>query len=229
MKGPVPLLLASLLALGGCSSTRELSSEQRNASDAITRAEKAGAKRYSSAELESAKDDLERARLAEDAATRDRKVAREQLASAQRRNERARRRLQMRRALLESDEEERRNQIAALEANEAHAEELRAKGVPPDEVARLSDGEASMIKIRIRNLESEIESIKREIAAMESVQKDSNLEIEMAQARLKSAEDRLEASRAIYAHVEQRANLARAEALDARRTELSEKIEKLSP
>src|SRR5581483_8227958 len=102
MKKTVALWFAVACGLAGCSSSsqRDLSSDARNADEAITRAEDAGAKKYSATTLDAAKDDLNRAKVSEDAALRDRADARERLAAAQQRSERARKRQLMRQSLL---------------------------------------------------------------------------------------------------------------------------------
>jgi chromosome segregation ATPase len=230
MKGHAFMTICLALATGACStSTRELSLDQRNAREAIDRAEQEGAKKYSRPDLEAAKTELEMARSAENAALRDRQEARDALVAAQTRDERAKRRMSLRRGELEDAETERQNDILAIDAAGKRADELRSKGVSEDEVSQLTDGHVAMLKVKVRSLESDIRAAKEDISAMESVRGDAQMEVKTSRARLKTAEERLTAARASYVRVEERANLARAQALDTRRTMLAEKIEAMNP
>lgn len=222
-------LAVACASAGGCASTKELSTESRNATSAIEKAEKAGAKQHATVDLEVAKGELAAARHAEDAAVRDRKAAHGQLVAAQKRDDRARIRIASRKAALTEHEEERRAQLLLLDTTKEHAEELRTNGVTDEEVSELIDTRQHLIEIRIKSLEAELESIKKELIAMESVRKDAALEIQTARARLKTATVRLQAARASYARAEERANVAHAGALDARRTALAEEIGELAP
>jgi chromosome segregation ATPase len=223
------LLIAVICAFAGCSSTRELSSEERGAKVAIARAEDSGADKYSGATLQEAKEDLERAKVSENAALRDKKAANDQLLAAQQRNDRAKRRIVVREAQLAQAEEDRKSQLVALDETKARADDMRARGIPEEDVMKVFDERANMQKVRIHDLESQIASLQKEIAAMQNVKRDSDTEIQTARSRLRTAEDRLESARASYRQVEDRANLARAEALDARRGELSDQIGRMTP
>lgn len=223
-------LVLLILGGGGCSSSsRELSTESQNAQSAIDRAENAGAKKYAESDYAAAKNELETARAAEEGAIRDKNAAQQQILAAQRRDDRARARTANRKAALGEVSEQRQQLLLQLDATQQHGEELRAKGVPEDEVTSVTEPREQMLKIKIKSLESEIDSMTKDIRAMDAVRKDAAIELDAARQRLKSAEERLSAARASYARVEQRANVARANALDARRGELSHEIGALSP
>jgi hypothetical protein len=222
------MLLLALSAPIGCSSTRELSADNQNAEAAISMAEKAGAKHYAPGDMELAREDLRRAKVSEAAALEDRSAARQQLETMRKRDQRAERRLQYRRAELAQVEEERRAHDLALQRLTEHAAVLREKGLPEEEVSAIVDPQTAMTKVKIRQLEAQSASLEKEIAAMENIRKDSALQSDAARARLRSAEDRLQASRATYQEVQDRANLARSRALDGKRAELSDSITKIS-
>jgi len=228
-KHPFVWLVVVCVLGGGCSSKRELSRESRNAETAIERAEDAGAKKYDPANLEVAKDQLEASRAGEAAALRDRQKAHDLLLTAQKRDERAKLRLTNRKATLAEAEEERKNQLLTLDALKTHGEDLRRSGVPEADVTNMVEPQEQMVKIRIRTLDAQIASQKKEIEAMEAVRKDAGMEIDVAKARLKSSSERLQAARAGYVRVEEQANLARANSLAARRGQMSDQIGELTP
>lgn len=214
-------LIAGALVFGtGCTSSRHFPDQAQDAVHEIQVAEDAGALTRARSQLASARESLDFAQRAEEEATADRKDAHLRLGEARRRQQRAAQRLEGLKQRLSEETERRTGLEKKLEELAGRRDELQKSGVSDVELDRLLAPEVALAKVRLRESESSIGSLKSEIELADLEHKDGALALDAAQARLETAEKRLALAHVLYRRAEEQAKLAHAEADAAREREL---------
>lgn len=205
------LSLALVLGLlAGCHSPSHFPEEERAARQQISAAEKAGAEDRDFPALRIAKNSLEYAREADRSARDDLRRASDDLENARARRENAIRRQARQRhelAMLEA-------QILAgeqeLDKARARVEDLRFRGVPPQDIQTLTSVDQSLVELRLENSKESRATLEKELELADLEVRDAELHVTAAKSRMDAAQHRLDLARALFQQAERQARLTEA-------------------